>query len=89
MIRILLAAAVLAGAAALDLRPAQAAEAPWCAVISLGQGDDYWDCQYRSLEECVPHVLAGNRGVCNENPRYTGQSKPTHRARRKRHADPS
>jgi Protein of unknown function (DUF3551) len=87
MIRILLAAGI--AAAAFAPRPSQAAEAPWCAVVGLGPGAVYWDCQYRSLEECVPHVLAGNRGFCNENPSYTGQPHPTQRVRRKRHADPS
>jgi Protein of unknown function (DUF3551) len=85
MIRILLAASIVIAAAALAPRSAQAAEAPWCAVVGLGPGDVYWDCQYRTLDECIPHVLAGNRGFCNENPRYTGQPKPTQRARRKRH----
>ena len=43
-------------------------DAPWCAVISLGKGDVYWDCQYRTVEECGPNVIAGNRGFCNLNP---------------------
>jgi hypothetical protein len=46
------------------LQPAAAqyyASAPWCAVIELGPGSVYWDCQYRSIEECRPNVLAGNR----------------------------
>jgi len=30
----------------------------------------YWDCQYRSIEECRPNVLAGNRGWCNPNPYF-------------------
>ena len=38
--------------------------APWCAVVNLGMGDVYWDCQYRTVEECVPNVIAGNRGFC-------------------------
>ena len=42
--------------------------APWCAVVNLGWGDVYWDCQYRTIEECVPNVIAGNRGFCNLNP---------------------
>jgi hypothetical protein len=37
-------------------------DAPWCAVINLGMGDVYWDCHYRTVEECVPNVIAGNRG---------------------------
>jgi hypothetical protein len=43
-------------------------DAPWCAVISVGTGNMYWDCQYRTVEECVPNVLAGNRGFCSPNP---------------------
>ncbi len=43
-------------------------DAPWCAVIELGSGTVYWDCQYRTVEECAPNVLAGNRGTCNLNP---------------------
>jgi hypothetical protein len=30
----------------------------------------YWDCQYNSLEDCVPNVLSGNRGFCNVNPAF-------------------
>jgi hypothetical protein len=40
--------------------------APWCAVIPLS-GDVYWDCQYRTIEECRPNVIAGNRGFCALN----------------------
>lgn len=42
-------------------------DAPWCAVINLGMGDVSWDCRYRTVEECVPNVIAGNRGFCNLN----------------------
>jgi hypothetical protein len=31
---------------------AQAYEAPWCAVIELSKGSAYWDCQYRSFDDC-------------------------------------
>ncbi len=57
---------------------------PWCAVISVGAGEVVWDCQYRTVEECVPNVLAGNRGFCNHNPRYEGPVTAP-RAHRKRH----
>jgi hypothetical protein len=39
-------------------------------VTSGGDGDMHWDCQYRSIEECRPNVLAGNRGWCNPNPYF-------------------
>lgn len=43
-------------------------DAPWCAVTEIGEGDGAWDCQYQTVEECVPSVLAGNRGHCSPNP---------------------
>ncbi len=51
-------------------------DAPWCAVIEIGSGEVYWDCQYRTVEECVPNVLAGNRGFCNVNPYGPGPNTP-------------
>ena|SRR5689334_3124319 len=66
--RIIFASIVVLGALIFGQQPAKAYETPWCAVISEG----YWDCQYRSIEECRPNVLAGNRGFCNLNPRWTG-----------------
>jgi len=50
---------------------------PWCAFIDMGTGDVFEDCQYRTLEECVPNVLAGNRGTCNPNPRWDGWNRTT------------
>ena len=57
--------------------------APWCAVISFGAGDVHWECIYRSIDECRPNVLAGNRGFCNPNPYYVGAAEPR-RSRRAR-----
>jgi Protein of unknown function (DUF3551) len=59
-------------------------DAPWCAVINL-KGDVYWDCQYRTVEECVPNVIAGNRGFCNLNP-WPGPSKAVVYKHQKRRA---
>ena len=68
------AAAFLAAATtSLGLAPAQAGSfgnAQWCAIQNLGAGDVVWDCQYRTVEECVPHVIAGNRGSCGINPSW-------------------
>ena len=47
--------------------------APWCAVVSVGAGGVIWDCHYRSVEECRPNVVAGNRGFCNWNPNWSGR----------------
>ena len=62
--------------------------APWCAVVAMGDGDMQWDCEYRSIEECRPNVLAGNRGWCNPNPYSVVSDRPTknkpHRTHRSR-----
>lgn len=77
--RTLIVAAVFVTAMLFDLRPAPAGNAPWCAVISLGTGSSYWDCQYASIEACRPNVIAGNRGFCNPNPAYNGPVEPRRR----------
>jgi hypothetical protein len=59
-------------------------DARWCAVYSVGR-DAYWDCQYRTVEECVPNVIAGNRGFCNLNP-WPGPPKAVAYRHQKRHA---
>lgn len=60
-------------------------DAPWCAVTN-NTGDMHWECEYDSIEACRPHVIAGNRGFCNENPFYHGPVKrgptPRHYHRR-------
>jgi hypothetical protein len=67
------------------LQPTRADEAPWCAVVSEG----YWDCQYHTIEECRPNVLAGNRGWCNQNPYFVAPYRPTeHRQYRSRYVRP-
>jgi hypothetical protein len=35
-------------------------DAPWGAVKTLS-GDVYWNCQYRTVGECAPNVVAGDR----------------------------
>jgi hypothetical protein len=75
--------AAIAAIIAFGARPVQAKEAPWCAVIQLGKDAAYWDCQYWSLEACVPNVLAGNRGFCNSNPAFQGYTAPRKKASRR------
>ncbi len=82
-------AATLGLAALGVVQPARAVEAPWCAVIDLGRGDAYWDCQYQTIQQCAPVVLGGNRGFCNPNPAYSGPIPPpprkVHHRRHRRH----
>jgi uncharacterized protein DUF3551 len=64
----MLATAAVIAAACLETSSARAyGDAPWCAVKSLGKGDVYWDCQYRTFAACYPNALA-DRGFCNVNP---------------------
>lgn len=71
--RKLMVLALLSTAVLLAPRPAAASgSAPWCAVINMGPGDAYWDCQYPSIEACRPNILSGNRGFCNPNPSWGG-----------------
>jgi Protein of unknown function (DUF3551) len=87
--RIIFAAVVVLAAVVFSLQPAKAYEAPWCAVTSGGDGDMHWDCQYRSIEECRPNVLAGNRGWCNPSPYFVAPSRPPeHRHYRQRQTRP-
>jgi hypothetical protein len=60
-------------------------DAPWCAVQDLGAGDVVSDCEFRSVEECVPHVIAGNRGFCNLNPRFVPPRSPARYYHKRRH----
>jgi hypothetical protein len=89
VIRAVLAIVIAAGAMMFDWRGAQAGGAPWCAVFSAGLGDTIWDCSYWSFEACVPYVIAGTRGFCNENPRYFAPARPVMKVRphHKRHPD--
>ena len=86
MMRLVLAIAVVATALSLNAAPAPAAgHAPWCAVIGMGRGSVYWDCQYASIEECQPNVIAGNRGFCNPNPAWQASAEPRKWRHKRRH----
>ena len=79
------AIAGLAGAF-VGLQPVQAYQAPWCAMIQLGHGGTYWDCQYYSFEDCYRrgNILAGNRGFCNVSPYYVANAAQYTRSAKRR-----
>jgi hypothetical protein len=95
MMRQILAIAGAAACLCFGIQSGQAqtyGDAPWCAQIELGTGGQQFLCYYHSVEECAPHVLAGNRGTCSVNPyygtppSYTGYYGPAvHPAHRTRH----
>jgi hypothetical protein len=81
MIRTILVAAAALASISFDPGHAEGALAPYCAVISLGTGSVYWDCQYYSFEDCYRrgNILGGNRGFCNAQPvlrRWTRATDP-------------
>ena len=88
MVRTILVAAVAIASVSLSPRHSEASEAPWCALISFGTGSEYWDCQYRSFEDCYRrgNILAGNRGFCNPSPYYVAGAEQ--RQTRKRRTRP-
>jgi Protein of unknown function (DUF3551) len=88
MRRLTIAIAAVAAAMCLQVSTSQAqyyGDAPWCAVLQIGTGSVTWHCYYRTVEECVPNVLAGNRGSCNLNPYFTASRGPAATARPARH----
>jgi len=56
-------------------------EGPWCAVY-YGRGSGVPRCDFQTLEQCRSEVIAGNRGLCNINPRWS----PPPQLPRRRHA---
>jgi hypothetical protein len=72
MLRILPVAALVLAAACLNARSVSAQEGPWCALRNFGS-DLSEDCQFRTFEACRATILAGNRGFCNQNPRWQGE----------------
>jgi len=75
--KLVFAVAAFASAMAADVSASRAGgSAPWCAVIEIGAGEVYWDCRYRTVEECAPNVIAGSRGFCNLNPSGPGPNAP-------------
>jgi hypothetical protein len=88
MTRFLLAMGSVAAALVLWPLPVQAqyyGDAPWCAVIAATDGGVVWHCYYHSVEECQPHVLAGNRGFCNVNPYGSHPAASQTAPRRRKH----
>ncbi len=73
MTRITLAVIAVAAMLCFGSAPSRAqsyGDAPWCAVMELGSGEVVHDCEYYSVQDCTPNVIAGNRGFCQMNPTY-------------------
>lgn len=81
-LRLILTGAAIASIYVMSPGSLRAAEGPWCAILNFGS-DVTEDCQYHSLQECLPAVTAGFRGFCNHNPRWQAATEPS-QLRRKR-----
>jgi hypothetical protein len=75
----------IAAAILFIIRPSGAYEGPWCAGTNRGGGTFVCDCSMRTLEQCIPEVIAGNRGFCSPNPNYRGPEASPPRGKRKRY----
>jgi hypothetical protein len=89
MMRTIFVAAAALASVSFSPGYAESAAAPYCAVINLGTGSVYWDCQYSSFDDCYRrgNILAGNRGFCNQSPYYVA-GYAEQRQTRKRRAPP-
>ena len=85
MTRLIFVVGVALAGMSFNLESAKAYTAPWCAVITIGEDSVIWDCRYRSVEECRPNVLAGNRGFCNPNPYFAAAREPVERRHQRKH----
>jgi hypothetical protein len=78
-LRIPLATAAIAGTAlllsAVDSRAEYSAYGVgrYCAVSSNGNGSVKEICNFNDFESCRREVVSGNRGWCNDNPRFSPQ----------------
>ena len=86
MTRLIFAAIAALAGMFFGLHPAQAYEAPWCAMIQKGTGSVYWDCHYGSFEDCYRrgNILAGSRGFCNPSPYYVANAAGDPRSAKRR-----
>jgi len=64
---------------------AYSGNAPWCAVVSIGQDASVEECVFANFDSCRQHVIAGNRGYCTDNPRWAGYAAAPKPRLRKRH----
>ena len=83
--RLGLFAAALLAVLAWGTGPGQAYEGRWCAVMDIGAETVVRECRFDRVEDCVPNVIAGNRGFCMHNPRWRGDYQPAAKERKARH----
>jgi hypothetical protein len=51
-----------------NVSSSRATEGPWCAWVTIGEGDGAENCSLPSFEACRQEITGGNRGSCYPNP---------------------
>ena len=88
MARLTFALVALAAAILIGTGPSQAYEGPWCARYGIGRSAVAERCHFQTFEACLAEIAGGNRGFCNNNPRWSGKlaaQLPKRKASHKRH----
>ena len=84
MAKFLLALAALTVGTLLGTEPGRAYnDAPWCAIVEVGEGSVREICHFRSIESCQQEVISGNRGTCSPNPSWSNAQREWRPAKRK------
>ena len=47
---------------------------PWCSAVVFDHSV-VKNRQYRTFEECLPEILGGNGGFCEQNPDWYGRER--------------
>jgi hypothetical protein len=84
--RIMIVIAALAAGILFNLPVSYSAEKQWC---SQGMGSNFGAprCEYVTFEECRLEIVAGNRGFCNQSPRWVAEVEKRHGRKTHVHRD--
>jgi hypothetical protein len=74
MQKVLLLIAAFTGASLIGAGSSRAYEGPWCAMEDTGTQSVSERCSFRDFESCRLEIVSGNRGYCNQNPRWSGDA---------------
>ena len=51
-------------------------DAKWCVVTDGSSDNATWDCEFDTIDDCRPALMAGTRGFCALNPTYQPPAPP-------------
>jgi Protein of unknown function (DUF3551) len=79
--RALFLVVAIAAALSVNMSSSQATEGPWCAWVTIGEGDGSENCSLPSFEACRREITGGNRGSCYPNPHLGYRADRSRRSR--------